>query len=783
MLKLYNKSLASEQTEATSTYLPSRDKLVNFNKLSQDIFNEITKETESEDAALKADIKDIFAFKKDSFNFGIDLKEKNLSQEEIHKLFEAQKLYWAKQNLLVSALYSNIDDQAVLKYNNSAAYNLTSEQASNSSNRKAYIQEENLSPMYFTPVGLKDSVGIFSVGMDESWCYTGLFYKLKFSSPYKYDIVCFWFPNNYIGAEILFSSNNIFFEGINSIIYDNIIIRNGDGPVLNSEPKNVWNHIFFGDFDGDGLDEIGISYVSGFRIYKHDKKEWMWVSRIGSQKENWCARAVDSILIEGIRVGDFNGDGRDDLWCHNKITGDNKILFSKFTNTNIENLNTGLSDNWIKPSFSLENKVWCQGGTVRTGDFDGDGKSDVICTKTDNWLNEIYHGLSILFSLGDGSFVSKSGYGDGYIPLLAPGGNTPTDDRKLWYWWDKISKVENLLPGYSSYYTESTFIADFDGDGRDDLYNFWSDGTLVKNKFLFSSRDEFFVSRFNLDSNGLYNVANRDKWCPRYTSTRLVADFDGDGKADVACMRNYTSTTVDANMKHLLVFSKTDSSIKINSPRAEVVISDYIVQPLSVSNANLKCVLNQIVCNNTIGLNTNLVCNISTGMNLKYIDSIQISKPWIRPLQASESLTTSTLFKGSYNSISTLEGADTRESYININISSPLGSKTYTTEIENSIESSSAINVKDGECIKVFLSTKYTTNLTVFFNATAHFKGFINEKPLIGNDLLIFARTIIDAPESLITLNLVNKAEVIFPVTGQIYGNIVGETDTYTEEC
>ena len=79
----------------------------------------------------------------------------------------------------------------------------------------------------------------------------------------------------------------------------------------------------------------------------------------------WCTGA-DARLF----VGDFDGDGRADLLCHHPSVGQQVIVFGRATGP------------FSEPEAETEiSHPWCSGESVEllVGDFNGDGRSDVLC--------------------------------------------------------------------------------------------------------------------------------------------------------------------------------------------------------------------------------------------------------------------------------------------------------------------------------------------------------------------------------------------------------------------
>jgi hypothetical protein len=90
-------------------------------------------------------------------------------------------------------------------------------------------------------------------------------------------------------------------------------------------------------------------------------------------------------------VGDFNGDGKSDILWHNSATGQNVTWIM-----------TGATISGGGPIDSVPDLNW---SIVGVGDFDGDGKSDIL------WRNNATGENSIWFMSGGSTIASR--------PLLA----------------------------------------------------------------------------------------------------------------------------------------------------------------------------------------------------------------------------------------------------------------------------------------------------------------------------------------------------------------------------
>ncbi len=251
--------------------------------------------------------------------------------------------------------------------------------------------------------------------------------------------------------------------------------------VFNTDCKRRWERdmrwcghdngrVYTGDFNGDGHTDMLCHDVA-------DGRKWTSLaSATGtfsgdswSASLNWCKGANTRLYI-----GDFNGDKRDDMLCHNVVTGARAVSLASTSGT-------------FSGTSWYDNDAFCDGpnGQLLIGKFNADTRDDMMCH----------------------SVVT----GRKWVALASSTGGFPQTD---WVSQDNWCGYEN----------GRLFVGDFNGDKRDDiLCHDVADG---RKWVIYATASGTFPS----DS-----WSARMAWCAEEGRELRVGDFSGDGRADLLC--------------------------------------------------------------------------------------------------------------------------------------------------------------------------------------------------------------------------------------------------------
>jgi cyclophilin family peptidyl-prolyl cis-trans isomerase len=272
-----------------------------------------------------------------------------------------------------------------------------------------------------------------------------------------------------------------------------------------------WDAVLEGDFNGDGLMDVAGRTNIG-----------QWWSSIN--EGDGTAAAPDfmiywkpSLNITKYVSGDFDGDGRTDV-AGISSTG---VWWAGMARTDTIGFSNSRMGAW-SPNLQFT--------TIETGDFDGDGKTDIAgLATTGQWVG--------LVSKAGGGWETKNlGFWSPTLNFTSDivsgdfNGDGKTDiagRTAAGQWWAAIANADSLgftntlIGGWSTAVSwNSVNVGDFNGDGKTDIiartnigqwWGLMSDGT-----------------------DGLRSNSHIGYWNPNVTWTAIIAgDADGDGRDDL----------------------------------------------------------------------------------------------------------------------------------------------------------------------------------------------------------------------------------------------------------
>ncbi len=303
----------------------------------------------------------------------------------------------------------------------------------------------------------------------------------------------------------------IFTYSEDSLAFDSSIL----GPSLGVANPDAWatldlNRVKLGDFNGDGKTDA--LRLSGWNTGTTD----VYLS----QGDGTFAASIlgPSLLVANpdtpwspldlkrVRLGDFNGDGKTDiLRLSGWNTGTTDVYLSQGDGT--------FSTSILGPSLGVTNPdAWAalDLARVQVGDFNGDGKTDIL--RLSGWNTGT---TDVYLSQGDGTFAAS---------ILGPS-----------------LLVANPDTPWSTLDLNRVRLGDFNGDGKTDILRLsgWNTGTT---DVYLSQGDGTFAASVLGPSLG---VTNPDTWAALDLARVQVGDFNGDGKTDILRLSGWNTGTTD----------------------------------------------------------------------------------------------------------------------------------------------------------------------------------------------------------------------------------------------
>jgi hypothetical protein len=262
---------------------------------------------------------------------------------------------------------------------------------------------------------------------------------------------------------------------------------------------------YAGDFNGDGKSDLLVHTGNSIQIYRSNGSQLDLVfSAVGSVPGSWQFQRDDQFFI-----GDFNGDGKDEVVVYNSTNWVMKYL-GLLVSDGANGLRLIVRYDDSMPGWQF-NKSDC----FYVADFNGDGKKDLYVFNGIDWSMPY---LGMLQSSGSG--------------------------------FSLVKRYDSTLPGWQMAKNDRHYVGDFTGDGKQDLWVF--NGTNWSIPYLGMLRsDGAALSMSQRYDNTLPN------WQMKANDQHYIGDFNGDGKADL-----YIFNGADWSMAYLGMLRSNGTSLE-----------------------------------------------------------------------------------------------------------------------------------------------------------------------------------------------------------------------------
>jgi RHS repeat-associated protein len=363
----------------------------------------------------------------------------------------------------------------------------------------------------------------------------------------------------------LLSSNNIPVE---------VYVSNGN---------TIFCEYFNGDFNGDGKTDLFVSHSTIVNeLYKQCVLGQYFISN--GQDYNIPINILPEMTIWNYKVADFDGDNIDEVvgLGLDAFSTSAKVLHYLFKLNNDNSVNSGLAYCSTSPSYSNIPQY-------ETGDFNGDGKSELMYIYTDNEASQKIE----LFSFNDDMSVlnrvsqydhSLNEEGKFLISCFDFNGDGKSDyvEQKhegfIVLEWNGANNWSEVFSAGQPDYYNPVFWGDYNGDGKMDYMNYygvdvgWSLSMNAGNTF---NWDHCPITRLQTPS----NFSGGDELDNHY----LTGDFNGDGNTDIVEIYS------ENNANNLYTINMYYSANNLDSEHSNIGVQGFyreIFNNVSISQAS-----------------------------------------------------------------------------------------------------------------------------------------------------------------------------------------------------
>ena len=301
-----------------------------------------------------------------------------------------------------------------------------------------------------------------------------------------------------------------------------------------------------GDFDGDGKTDVALVYPNGSTLT-------IYVAR-SDGSGHFTLGAPQTFGGEAAwgafnpLVGDFNGDGKDDLAF---TTVCNTVALNAGSCTNGDNnavhiaTSGGVSGFTLSPRDDLGPSGWSSFYAF-AGDFNGDGKTDLLFDSTCQ-KNSV---IDSTCTAGDTNY-SYTALSDGLGAFT-------------------LSALHNYGSGWSDYPVSASLAGDVNGDGRTDMV--WTSGYQASGPTYLN-----LVTAGLSNASGTPQLGATQNFSNTWAGSLSLADLNRDGRADLV-WNNASNGDSDVDT-YAVALSNGDGSFKSLGPGAVYTSQGYFGMP------------------------------------------------------------------------------------------------------------------------------------------------------------------------------------------------------------
>jgi len=226
----------------------------------------------------------------------------------------------------------------------------------------------------------------------------------------------------------------------------------GLGPVANSAAGTAPKSVAVGDFNGDGNQDLVTANSGSANVSV----------MLGTGSGTFSAATSFTVgtTPQSVAVGDFNGDGRQDIVAANYGSNSVSLLLGNGAGSFAPKTDTSLG---AQTPYMLA-----------LADINGDGRQDVVTAN-------VTGSVSILFGTGSGTFTLSTQFVSGSVPVSVAAGDFNNDGKQDLVVAHSSAGFVTIMPGNgdgtfgifttfaSGPFSASVAVGDLNGDGKQDL--------------------------------------------------------------------------------------------------------------------------------------------------------------------------------------------------------------------------------------------------------------------------------------------------------------------------